>query len=121
MALPDPQTITIGGVTSSLPRITDDGFSGTYQSADGTVKMTVTSAKTAAGRLRATVRVDKTVVAADPLTAINQSLSGSIYLTLDFPILGFTTADKIAAYAGLTNQLEASTNAVLTKVLEMQH
>lgn len=121
MALPDPQSITISAATSSLPRITDDGNTGTYQSADGLIKFTVVSAKTANGRLRATIRIDKTVVAADPLTAVNQSLSGSIYYVYDFPVLGFTTADKIAIAAGLSGQLTASSNAVLTKVLEMQH
>lgn len=121
MALPDPQTITVNAITSSLPRITDDGNTGTYQSADGNLKMTVISAKTSAGRLRAVVRIDQTIVAADPLTAINQSLSGSVYVTYDFPSLGFTTATKIQLWAGLRAQLEATSNAVLTKVLEMQH
>jgi len=121
MALSDPQSITISGSTTSLPRITDVDNTGTYQSADGSLKLTVISAKTAAGRLRGVVRIDKTVIAADPLTAINQSYSGSIYQTFDFPINGFVTADKIAMFTGLNTQLTASTNAVLTKVLEMQH
>jgi hypothetical protein len=65
--------------------------------------------------------VDKDVVAADPITALNKSLTGSVYVVFDFPLFGYSTADKIAMFGGVNTQLSASTNLVLTKILQLEH
>jgi len=122
MSLADPQSITIGSAIS-LARVSDDGFKSQYFSADRLVRETVSSQYTtgSAGRTKTLVRVDKDVVAVDPISALNKSLTGSVYVVLDFPLIGYSTADKIAMFTGLSTQLTASTNAVLTKVIQLEH
>jgi hypothetical protein len=121
MALPDPLDITVGADTISLPRITDDGYTGTYISADQNQKLTVNSAITSQGRLRSTVRLDTRVVAENPLTSILTPVSGSVLVIFDYPSLGFDTADKVALYKALQVKLQASTDSILKKILELQH
>ncbi len=122
MSLADPQSITIGSAIS-LPRVSDDGFKSQYFSADRLVRETMSSLLTSGsnGRTKTLARVDKDVVAADPITALNKSLTGSVYFVFDFPLWGYTTADKINMFTGLSGQLTASTNAVLTKLLQLEH
>jgi hypothetical protein len=119
MALSDPLAITIGSALS-LARVKDDGFASQYWLADRSVRETVSS-QLDTTKSRTMVRVDKDIVAADPLTAVNKTLTGSAYLVLDFPLWGFSTADKIAFVTGLFTQLTASSNAVLTKVIQFEH
>ncbi len=122
MSLADPQSITIGSAIS-LARVSDDGFKSQYFSTDRLVRETVSSQYTTGqnGRTKTLVRVDKDVVAADPISTLNRSLTGSVYVVLDFPLLGFSTADKIAMFTGLSGQLTATSNTVLTKVLQLEH
>lgn len=122
MSLADPQSITIGSAIS-LARVSDDGFKSQYFSADRLVRETVSSVLTSGsnGRTKTLFRVDKDVVAADPVSSLNKSLTGSVYVVLDFPLYGYTTADKIAMFTGLSGQLTASTNAVLTKIIQLEH
>jgi hypothetical protein len=122
MSLADPQSITIGSAIS-LARVSDDGFKSQYFSADRLVRETVSSQLTSGsnGRTKTLFRVDKDVVSPDPITAINKSLTGSVYLVCDFPLFGFSTADKIAMFSGMSTQLTASTNLVLTKILQLEH
>jgi len=122
MSLADPQSITIGSAIS-LARVSDDGFKSQYFSADRLVRETVSSQLTAgsSGRTKTLIRVDKDVVATDPISALNKSLTGSVYVVLDFPLLGFTTTDKINMFTGLSTQLTAATNTVLTKVIQLEH
>jgi len=121
MALADPQSVNIGGAIS-LPQISQAPTQTVYQSDNGTVKLTVNQSigKDAISTL---VRVDKTVIAADPISSLNKSLTGSVWFVFKFPIknFGFTEADKIAIYTGLAGQLTASTNAVLKQLLSGQH
>lgn len=121
MALATPQSVNIGGAIS-LPSTQAFPLQTIYESADGTVKMTVSQA-IGKDTINSMVRVDKTVIAADPISSLNKSLTGSIWFVFKFPIknFGFSEADKIAIYAGLTGQLEASTNAVLKQVLAAEH
>lgn len=120
MALADPQTITIGSAIS-LGRTQDDGGTSLYRSADLTVLETATATQTKAGRVRSSLRVDRAIVAADPISALNVQQTGSVYVVFDFPKFGFSTADKIALFTGLSGQLTASSNLVLTKLLSLEH
>jgi hypothetical protein len=118
MALADPQSITIGSAVS-LPRISIEGYESVYQAADRTVTEQVKHT-VGAKRTRSLFRVDKTVIAADPLTSLNGSYVGSVYLVMDFPQVGFTTTDRINIATGLFTQLTASSNAVLTKLIGLE-
>jgi hypothetical protein len=121
MALADPQTVTIGSAIS-LPQTAVAPTQTIYTSADGAVKLT---ANQTIGKdtINTMIRVDKTVIAADPISAANKSLTGSVWFVFKFPIknFGFTEADKIAIYSGLSTQLTSGTNAVLKQLLAGQH
>lgn len=118
MALADPQSVTIGSAVS-LPRVSIQGYESVYQAADRTVTEKV-SHQPSAKRTRSVMRVDKTVIAADPLTSLNGSYTGSCYVVMDFPIVGFTTTDRINIVTGLFTQLTATSNAVLTKLIGLE-
>ena len=117
MALADPQSITIGGTATSLPR-TDGPNPGIFMSADGTTTMRVIPVN--GKRHRRTVRVDFTKIAADPLTAVNKRVSGSVYVVVDFPVDGFTQTELVDQVKALSDWLTASTNANTIKVLNSE-
>jgi len=121
MALSDPHTVTIGSAIS-LPQTAVSPTQTNYTSNDGNTKMTVNQS-IGKDAISTQVRIDRKVIAADPISAANKSLMGSVWLVAKFPInnFGFTEADKIAIVTGLTTQLFAGTNAVLKQVLAAQH
>lgn len=85
----DPQSVTINAVPFSLPRVLTEGAAAIYRSADETVQMRISHQDTK-GRKRRMVRLDQTVIAADPLTAENASQKAGIYLVVDEPSFGFS-------------------------------
>lgn len=89
MAFTDPQTVTIATVETSLPRVSIGPSDATYRSADETVQMRI-SHQQSKGRKRRMVRLDSTVIAADPLTAENTSQKAGVYIVIDEPAFGFT-------------------------------
>lgn len=90
----DPQTVTINAVAKSMPRIKSGVSDSTYRTADEQFALRI-SHQVAKNRTRRMVRVDQTIIAADPLTAVNSSQSASVYLVVDEPKFGFddTTLD----------------------------
>lgn len=117
MSLATPQTITINGVANTLNRIEDSKSASTYASDDGNVKLIV-SHQESKSRIRRMARVDKRVIAADPLTAINAYQKLGIYVVIDEPINGFTDADIAFVVEGLKTWL---TNANQLAMLAGRH
>lgn len=87
----DPQSVTINAVPVSLPRVAVGSSEATYRAADETVQMRISHQSTK-GRKRRMIRLDQTVIAADPLSAENASQKAGIYLVVDEPSFGFTDA-----------------------------
>ena len=114
MALADPQSLTIGGTATSFPR-TDGPNPGVFTTSDGTTvfKVTPVSGK----RHRRTVRLDFSKIAADPISAVNKRVSGSVYVVVDFPVDGFTQTELVNQVKALSDWLTASTNANTIKVI----
>lgn len=117
MALADPQTITVNAVPQTLALIKAEGLKSTYETSDGIYKFTV-SHQQSGNRTRRMVRVDKKVVAADPLSSINEYKSLGIYVVIDEPDFGFTDTAIWDVVAALTVWLS---NANVLKVLASQH
>lgn len=92
MAFTDPQSITVNSVAQSMPRVSTDGTQSLYSSADESFKMRI-SHQDAKGRTRRMVRVDQRVVAADPLTSVNEYKTLGVYLVVDEPEYGFTDTE----------------------------
>lgn len=114
--LADPQTITISGSASTLPRtaVVPDGA--IYSNPDSTIKFDVRHTNGRRNRSIARLRSDK--IAADPLlTATNRRLSATVYVAVDVPPEGFSVAEQVALIKALSDWLTASTNANATKVV----
>lgn len=117
MALADPQTITVNTVAQTLNRIKSDGLRSEYATADEVYKFVV-SHQESGKRTRRMVRIDQRVVAADPLSSINEYKTLGVYVVIDEPEYGFTDDAIYDVIAGLLAWL---TEANCLKVLASQH
>lgn len=116
MSYADPQSVIVGGSTSSLPRISSGVNSGSFSKDDGTVVLGVSHSY--GKRIRRTARVTTTKISADPLlTNVNVRLSASAYIVLDVPNQGFSIAEQKELVLGLTTWLTASTAANTVKLV----
>lgn len=120
MALNDPQTLSVGADTITLPRIITATKSdpSLYQSADG--KWTLKAGTTVSGRRRTLFRVDTNKwVDSEAVSGQLVNPSMSCYMVVDRPYnLAYYTNDQAADIAlGLMNNLIASTATNLHKLL----
>lgn len=116
MALADPQSIKISGTTTSLPRTETGKGTSLYESADGLIKLSLSTVDNR--RKRQVVRVDVSKITEDPfIPAQNVEVSMSTYLVFDRPKVGYTNAEAKAVYDGFIEALQASSSAVVTKLL----
>jgi len=113
----DPQTITIAGSAKSLVRISDDGLKSIYQTADEEYRFTISHRKSG-NRTQRMIRLDRRIVAADPLTAANQYASAGVYIVIDQPAFGFTSTQLKDACAGLMAWFDATAQG---KLLASEH
>lgn len=90
--LADPQSVTINGVGTSLPKTQSGPTTNTFTSADGNTSMT-TKQNITASRFRREVRLSQQKVAADPLSGVNKLLGTSVYLVVDEPKAGFSDTE----------------------------
>lgn len=117
MSFADPQSVTIVGGATSLARIGSGINQGSFQSSDGYNRLSV-SHQYRTERVRRTVRLDLSKVAANPFdSSINAKYSMSIVVGIDVPVVGYTIADEVTNSAGLFTWLTASTNAKLTQLM----
>lgn len=118
MAFADPQTITVNAVAQTLNLISSEALKSIYMTADEVYKLTI-SHQLSGNRARRMIRLDKKVVAADPLTAINAYQQLGMYLVIDEPAnQGFTDADVELVRAGFIAFL---TQSNVSKLLTGQH
>jgi len=118
MAFSDPQSVTIGTTpgTVSLPRTGSGIGTGTFLTNDTTVKLTVSNAY--GKRTRRVARIDFSKIAPDPLISANNIKYGTaVYLVVDQPLTGFSTAEMKDIVTGLCTWLTASTGANITKLV----
>lgn len=113
MALADPQSVTISGAATSLPRTGLALQEGDFTDATGQVSLRVSHAL--GRRTRHTIKLQKSAIVSDPLVpAQNTNVSYSAHLVVDMPRNGVATADAVA----LSNALVAwLTSANITKVV----
>lgn len=117
MALADPQVITVDTVDKTLNRVKSDGTRSEYATADEEYTFVV-SHQASKTRTRRMVRIDQRVVAADPLTSVNEYKSLGVYVVIDEPEYGFDDDSIDNVVQALSAWL---TTANVTKVLGNQH
>lgn len=115
MALSDPQSVTIGANTRTLPRTSTNASSSVYTDVDNGVEF-IASTQTGK-RKRTSIRVNLDKIAADPITAVNREIGASVYLVIDSPLTGFTRTELKDMVLGLTTWSTAGSAANLLKVL----
>lgn len=100
MAFADPQSVTINAVAKTLNRIKSEGTSSEYATEDEVFKMRI-SHQESKSRTRRMVRIDQRVVAADPLTSVNEYKTAGVYLVIDEPEYGFSDTELDYIVQGL--------------------
>lgn len=115
MAYTDPQSITISGTATSLPRTSSGVNSGVFASADSTQILRISSAY--GKRNRRVARFEHSKIAPDPLTSVNQKFSMTVYMVVDEPVVGYTLAERQNVVAGLTKWLTDTSGANVGKLL----
>jgi hypothetical protein len=107
----DPQSVTISGTATSLPRISAGEMNGKFRAGDGATVMTIEHSSNR--RERSVVRLDSNIVGADPLDTTKQrNYKLGAYLVLDAPLngVGFSAAQKQALITALADWLKAAGN-----------
>lgn len=116
MSFSDPQSVTVSGVTTPLPRTSVGANQSDYQSADGLIKLTASNAY--GRRTRRVLRLDHSKVAADVfIPTQNVKVSMSNYMVFDLPVAGYTNTEALAVYNGFKTIFTASTDAIIAKLL----
>lgn len=108
----DPQSVTVNLVAKSLPLTSREGMVSVYSEDTGEHILRVSHQE--ASRDRRVVRLDHEKIAADPLTAVNATVSTSVYIVIDEPKWGYTDTEIDYLVQGLTGWL---TTANVLKVL----
>lgn len=113
MALADPQSVTVSGAATSLPRTGLALEEGSFR--DNTGQTSLIVRHSAGRRTRHTIKLQKSAIVSDPLVpSQNQNVSYSAHLVVDTPQNGVSLADAVALGNALVLWLTA---ANLTKVV----
>jgi len=116
MAFSDPQSITVAGVTTPLPRVNVGQNKAEYLSSDGLIKLTASHAY--GRRNRRVLRVDHSKITSDPfIPTQNSKVSMSNYIVFDIPPAGYTNAQVKEVYDGLKALAALTSDALITKLL----
>jgi len=102
----EPQTISVKGVSNTLPRVAAGVNQGVFATPDGNIKLSVSHQN--GKRNRRTVRLDFRKIAADPLLdGVSREYSMSAYVVVDHPTVGFNNTE-------VTDNLKALTDLLAT-------
>jgi len=115
VAYDDPQSVTIAGVTTDLPRISSGENNGVFQNGDATIRLSVSHLYK--NRTRRQLRIDLNKIAPDVFTSDNVAYNCFAYVVVDAPKTGFTVAEQKELVDGLLAYLRASSGAAVTKLL----
>lgn len=115
----DPLPVSLNGVDSiNLARVLDDGAKSIYNSDDRLLTVTISHQTAQGGRDNAMFRIDQTKVAADPLTAVNKSVSASAWFVLSIPPFGFSNTDLLHLLNAIAAKMTTDT---VTRFVSGQH
>lgn len=103
MALSDPQSVTYDGAPVSLPRISSQGRSTQYASADGSLVLDV-SHKVVRNREQTLVKLQHSKVTSDPMIPTNnRPYDASVHFVINRPYnVGYSDAEMQLVLDALT-------------------
>lgn len=117
MAFADPQSITIDGVTTSLPRVLTNTGQGLFVSADGNIQLEVVPKNGPSTKSRI-MRLRTSKITSDPLVSTtNVRVKDLVSLTIIRPNDGYADAEILKQVKGFIALLTASTDAALIKLI----
>lgn len=105
--LADPQSVTVNAVAQSMPRTIVGTKQATYAKSDETFKLNISHANSK-GRIRSMARIDQRAIVADPLTAVNDYETLSVYLVIDRPEVGFSSTQVDQLVTGFKSWLDST-------------
>lgn len=114
--LTDPQSVTISGAATSLPRLEERADTHVYSNRDAKVDLFVTQKVDKNKIARSSTSLVQTINVTDPLTGLVSRARPSITVSSAIPE-GVTVVQAEALYDALTGALEATTKALLKKIL----
>jgi len=131
MAFADPQSIaypTAGTKSHALVSrqgslASKGGVTSEYVTSDGDYKFTISHQKTGAGkqaRIRTLARLDRRIVATDPLTSVQDYRNTGVYLVIDRPEEGFTSSQILDQSNALAAWMTASAGAFILKLYGLE-
>jgi len=116
MSLTDPNSVTISGTTTSLPRISVGEDRSDYTSSDALIQLI--ASHDYGKRVRRMIRLDTSKITADPFdTSQNVKVGMSVYTVFDLPPAGYTNAEALAVFTGFNTLCTATSNANISKLL----
>jgi len=112
----DPQSVTIGGSATSLPRVSSGNGTGVFQTPGGEVTFAISNSY--GKRNRRAIKVTSKLLVADPITPSNNiPVSWGVTLVYDSPVQGVTVAQRKDLVIALADWLKASSAANTDKFL----
>lgn len=114
--LADPISMKVSNVATNHPRVSVGTEYNEYAVADrtSTVRVGSSSSKT---RRRNFITSARTKIAADPISAVNQSVQAVVTISIAQPPFGFTNAELKQLVLDACDFLTASTGANTDKIL----
>ncbi|DAD52090.1 TPA_asm: coat protein [ssRNA phage Gephyllon.3_18] len=112
MAFVDPIDIVYNSVTVHLPRVETGGRRSVYKSVDDIFTLTISHTEQK-NRVRTVVRLDRTIVVPDPVSAVNDYDTCTIQTVIERPKFGFTMTDVERQSSSMGGLL---TNATIDKL-----
>lgn len=103
----DPQVVTVNAVAKSMPRVSTGDKKSLYQMSDLTFSLNLSHTVTK-DRVRSMSRIDQKAIVPDPLTAVNDYETLSVYLVIDRPLAGFTSAQVDQLITGFKTWLDTT-------------
>jgi len=114
--LTDPQSVTLAGTAISLPRLEERADTHVYSNRASKVDLFVTQRVDKSNIARSSTSLVSTVNVTDPITGLISKTRPSVNVATAIPD-GVSAADVEALYDALTSALEASSKALLKKIL----
>lgn len=110
----DPVTVTVNAVARVMARVSTNGTSSVYESADGNWKLSISHQLTNNKRIKTLARLDQRKIVADPLTAVNDFEIFTTFTVSERPEVGFSQAEVEQQIVGFNTWL--SLNATQVKL-----
>jgi hypothetical protein len=114
--LSDPISYKVAGAAVNHPRVAVGSEYNEYSTSDGTSVVRVGGSKTKT-RTRKFVSKTATKIAADPISAVNQSVQAVVTITISSPAFGFTASELKQQILDAADFMSATSGANTDKIL----